>query len=372
MRALVTGGAGFLGSHLSERLAGQGARVTIVDDLSTGRLENLEALRPTPGPLPLGPDAGAAELIVSDLGHALEGPLAGRSFDRVYHLAASVGVRRVMDDPADAIERNVVLTARLMRWLVAGGLAGFGAAAGAVGPAGAAGPAGGTSGRVLIASSSEVYGKSERAPFAEGDDSVFGPTTALRWSYACSKALDEHLALAHHQRHGLGVVIARLFNTVGPRQVGDYGMVLPRFVGAALRDEPLEVHGDGEQVRCLCDVRDVVDGLCRLTEHPGAVGGVFNIGSDQPMTISELAARVVRVVGSQSLVVKTPYQRVFGAGFEDLRRRVPDLRKVRALIGFDPGVPFDQTIRDVARWIADADGCARGSRDRFGRHGAGR
>jgi UDP-glucose 4-epimerase len=201
---------------------------------------------------------------------------------------------------------------------------------------------------VLLASSSEVYGKSTRTPFGEDDDVVYGPTIYSRWSYACSKAIDEYLALAHHREHGLPVTIARFFNTVGPRQVGTYGMVLPRFVAAALAGRDLEVYGDGRQTRCFCDVRDVVEVLPLLLADPGCAGRVFNIGHDGPISIRALAECVVDTLGSASRIVQVPYEDAFGPGFDDLRDRQPDLRRIRGAVGFAPSVPLEQTIRDLA------------------------
>ena len=308
-RALVTGGAGFIGSHLADHLLARGSEVTIVDDLSTGRRANLP---------------GGAAFIEADLGAWLAG--AGPcSFDEIYHLAAAVGVKLVIDDPITAIENNVGHTAALLRY-----------AAAADSP-----PA------VLIASSSEVYGKSLQAPFREDDDVTYGPTTIGRWSYAYGKALDEYLALAHAQR-GLRVVVARFFNTVGPRQVGVYGMVLPRFVAAATSGRPLRVFGDGAQTRCFCDARDVAPALPRLLGAPACHGRVFNLGSDRPISIRELAELVIRQTGSTSSITHVPYEEAYAAGFEDLTRRQPDLTRIREAIGFAPRISLEQTIADIA------------------------
>lgn len=319
--ALVTGGAGFIGSHLTELLLAQGARVTVVDNLSTGRLENL-------------PDHPDLTVIESDLADIL--PELGSTVgpvDHIHHLAAAVGVKLVMDKPAEAIETNVALTADLLT------------AALTAGPNGA--PA-----RTLIASSSEVYGKGTGEVFSEDDDVVYGPTTVTRWSYAASKALDEHLALAHHRDRGLPVVVARFFNTVGPRQVGDYGMVLPRFVAAALAGEPLTVFGDGSQSRCFADVRDVVTTLPKLIETDACIGRVFNIGADTPITIRELAETVVRVTGSSSDIATMPFDAAYPRGFEDLKRRRPDLSRIRAAIGFEAKIPLETTIADLAEVLS--------------------
>ncbi|MEM9064362.1 MAG: NAD-dependent epimerase/dehydratase family protein [Planctomycetota bacterium] len=321
---LVTGGAGFVGSHLVTRLLEAGERVTVIDDLTTGTIENL-------------PDHEGLEFSRGTVSEILPGMASeGRTFSRVFHFAASVGVALVMDDPAAAIENNVHETAVTLRTLAAMG----------------APP-------TLIASSSEVYGKPEAELFAEDDDSVYGPTTSARWSYAAGKALDEHLALAHHNAGRLPVVIARLFNTVGPHQTGRYGMVLPRFVEAAMRGDDLPVHGDGSQSRCFCDARDVAGGLHRLLTNTSSLGRVFNIGSDTPVTILELARMVIDTLGSNSGVRFVPYDEAFGPGFEDLKRRRPDLSRIRSAIGFEPAIALRQTILDIAEDIRSREAGAR-------------
>lgn len=322
LRCLLTGGAGFIGSHLADHLLACGHAVTVVDNLSTGRRANLGAAM-------IGSNRESLRIVEGDLKDALQRDLACESFDRVYHLAAAVGVQRIVDRPIECIEANVIDTAELLRF------------AAQHGPN--AGPA-----RTLIASSSEVYGKSARTPFSESDDCVYGPTTAWRWSYAASKAIDEYLALAWHAQRGLPVVITRFFNTVGPRQVGDYGMVLPRFVSAALKGAPLHVYGDGTQSRCFCDVRDVVPALAKLMEAPRATGLVVNLGSDVPITIRQLAERVVKTLRSDSQIQPIPYDRAYGPGFEDLHRRQPDLTRARDLIGFSPAVTLEETVLAIA------------------------
>lgn len=309
---LVTGGAGFIGSHLVEHLVRRGDRVVVIDDLSTGRRSNLDGVDPSR----LTVIEGSVSATLPDLD---PGDFAG-----IYHLAAAVGVRLVIRKPIGTIETNVGETAAVLDFAAAGRTP------------------------VLIASTSEVYGKSDRLPFAEYDDVVYGPPSQPRWAYACSKAIDEFLALAHHQQNALGVVVARFFNIVGPRQVGEYGMVLPRFVAAALAGEPLEVYGDGTQTRCFCDVRDVTGVLTTLLETPRCAGGVFNVGRDELIEIGALARIVVETLGSRSRIVRVPYDRAFGPGFDDLRHRQPDLSRLRAVTGFAPKIPIEQTIRDLA------------------------
>lgn len=316
-RALVTGGAGFIGSHLVERLLARGDAVTVVDNLSTGRRDNL-----TPH--------DRLEVIEAGLSDAVARfHTEGRAFDEIYHLAAAVGVQLVMDAPGDSIKTNILETIALLEF----------AAVLARPPA------------TLIASSSEVYGKGSRSPFSEDDDVVFGPTTIARWSYGMSKAIDEHLALARHRAAGLPVVVARFFNTVGPRQLGSYGMVLPRFVAAALDNQPLTVHGAGDQTRCFADVRDVAAALPVLLAEPACRGRVFNLGSDTEITIRRLAETVIATLGSSSQIRTIPYERAFPEGFEDLPRRRPDLARIRAAIDFKLTYSLEQTILDVAEHL---------------------
>jgi len=314
-RCLITGGAGFIGSHLAELLANRGDHVVIVDNLSTGRRSNLRNL-----------PAGQHTFIHHSVRDALPRFRPGE-FDEIYHLAAAVGVRLVIEKPIHTIETNVLESIDLLR---------FAAAA---------------STPTLIASTSEVYGKGSRTPFSEDDDVVYGPTTLNRWSYACSKAIDEYLALAHHHEHGLPAVIVRFFNTVGPRQVGEYGMVLPRFVTAALHGQPLEVHGDGKQSRCFCDVRDSVQALPKMLASERCRGRVINLGDDKSIQIRDLAELVIKTLGSKSPIALVPYQEAFGKNFDDLRDRRPDLTRVRQLLGFAAKIPLVQTIRDLAAEI---------------------
>ena len=320
-RALITGGAGFIGSHLAERLVAHGVNVTILDDLSTGRRENLNAI------------ADRVRFIEGDALDTLPG-LAGEPFDEIYHLAAAVGVERVLNDPIGAIETNIDTTAAVLKFAHRAGSDLMSRPA------------------VLVASSSEVYGKPTTEVFSEENDVVFGPTSATRWSYAQTKTIDEHLAMAYHRMRGVRTVIARFFNIVGPRQIGDYGMVLPRFVARALAGEPIEVYGDGGQSRCFCDVRDLVPALPELLAADACHGRVFNLGGDEPITMLDLAHRVKTALGSDVPVKLRPYEEVYAPGFEDLRRRRPDLTRVRSAIAFEPKIDLDRTILDLAAEMA--------------------
>jgi UDP-glucose 4-epimerase len=325
MRILVTGGAGFIGSHLADRLVALGEDVVVLDDLSTGSAANVAHLAGRPRfTLRIGSAA--------DRGAVAE---AVAGCDLVFHLAAAVGVRFIVDHPVRAIETNVGATEAVLDAASSRGI------------------------RVVLASTSEVYGKGERIPFREDDDVTLGPTQNMRWAYACSKALDEWLALAHARERGLPVVVARLFNTVGPRQTGRYGMVLPTFAAAALRGEPLVVHGSGAQTRCFCHVRDTVEALLLLARSPGAAGEVVNVGGGREVAILELARMVQAAASSSSPIVTVPYEEAFGPGFEDMARRVPHLGKLRALIGRVPETGLEEMIADV---VADqrarmAEGC---------------
>jgi len=313
----MTGGGGFIGSHLSELLLDRGDTVTVVDDFSTGRRGNLATVRSVPSRI------DRYRVIEGTVSTVLPS-LSPLDFDCVYHLAAAVGVRMVVERPIHTIETNVHEASAVLRFCAERTLP------------------------VLIASTSEVYGKGVRVPMREDDDVVYGSTAFSRWCYACSKAIDEYLALAYHRDFGLPAVIARFFNTVGPRQIGEYGMVLPRFVAAAIAGRDLEVHGDGMQSRCFCDVRDVVRVLPRLVETPACHGRVFNIGREEPITIRALAELVVSTLGSPSAIRMVPYDQAFAAGFDDLLVRQPDLSRIRAAVGFAPEIPLVQTIRDLA------------------------
>lgn len=313
---LITGGAGFIGSHLADALIARGDRVAIIDDLSTGAVANIRHLKGHPD-FSYTLDTIANEAVLAELID---------ESDAVVHLAAAVGVQLIVQSPVRTIETNVNGTELVLRWAAKKGKI------------------------VLLASTSEVYGKSERTPFREDDDLVLGPSTMGRWSYACSKLLDEFLALAYHKERDLPVIIARLFNTVGPRQTGRYGMVLPRFVRAALRDVPLRVYGDGQQTRCFCYVGDTVRALMALLDHPDAIGNIFNVGNPQEVSILELAQRVVHLAHSSSPIVLVPYDHAYEAGFEDMRRRVPDISRLTALTGFRPTLDLDAIIRTVIEY----------------------
>lgn len=313
MKALVTGGAGFIGSHLTEALLAAGHDVTVIDDLSTGSEDNLAAVRTSPRLRTLWSSILDEERLQELVDEA----------DVVYHLAAAVGVRLILDRPVETIETNVLGTHRVLQCAAKGHTT------------------------VVIASTSEVYGKNERVPLSEDDDGVFGPTTRSRWSYATSKAIDEFLGLAYARDRGVPVVVVRYFNTIGSRQVGRYGMVVPRFVGQALRGEPLTVYGDGEQVRSFTDVEDTVRATIELSGHAGAIGDVFNIGNGHAATINELAKRVTALTGSRSPIVHVPFDTAYEPGFEEPRRRVPDVRKLRAAISFTPAVDLDTSLLKV-------------------------
>jgi UDP-glucose 4-epimerase len=313
MRYLITGGAGFIGSHLAETLLRQGHEVVIIDDLCTGSIHNIDNLKRK---------RGFSYIIDSMFNRPLLAELID-DCDAVFHLAASVGVRLIVESPVHTIETNVKGTEGVLEF------------------------ANKKRKKVLVASTSEVYGKSTKIPFSEDDDLVMGPTFKGRWSYACSKAIDEFLALAYWKEKGLPVVIVRLFNTVGPRQTGRYGMVLPSFVRAALADQPLTVFGDGKQSRCFCHVSDTVGALSRLIEHPDAVGQIFNIGSDEEISIEQLARMVKSLTGSASPIRYIPYEEAYEEGFEDMQRRVPDISKIQNLLNFHTTYTTRQIIQSV-------------------------
>lgn len=331
---LITGGAGFIGSHLAEHLLALGHRVLVIDDLSTGRWENIAHLEANPR-------FHFARASIEDT------PVLDRLASEskvIFHLAAAVGVRLIVEQPVRTIETNINGTELVLRAALRYRC------------------------RTLIASTSEVYGKGARVPFAEDDDVLLGPTSKSRWAYAASKMVDEFLSLAYHAQYGAANVCVRLFNTVGPRQTGRYGMVIPNLVGQALRAEPLTVYGDGQQSRCFCDVRDVVEGLVGLIAHPAAAGRVFNLGATEEVTILELAQRIRELTGTRSEIVFVPYDQAYAPGFEDMRRRVPDITRVRELIGWQPRRSLEEillsVIEDQRRQLGPVPGPSSGSPQR--------
>lgn len=311
---LITGGAGFIGSHLTERLLNTGEKVVVIDDLSTGRLENL----------PKTNEEFKLRFIESDVTSCKDLDEIVAKSKYVYHLAAAVGVDLVVQSPIRTIETNLKSTEAILE-----------AAAQKNTP-------------ILLPSSSEVYGKSSQEEFNEADDLLIGPPTLGRWSYACSKLMDEFLALAFYNERQLPVTVVRLFNTVGPRQTGRYGMVLPRFIESAKANEPIRVFGDGKQSRCFCDVHDTIEALIRLANCPEAYGNVFNIGSKEEVSILELANRVITITGSKSEVKLVPYDLAYDSGFEDMQRRRPSLKKLIEFTNFYPKTSLDDIIRSVA------------------------
>jgi UDP-glucose 4-epimerase len=318
MKVLITGGAGFIGSHLAEALLERGDEVYVLDDLSTGTIDNIEHLKGARG-------------FRYTIDTVMNEPATAEQVDRVdtvVHLAAAVGVRLIVESPVHTIETNVHGTETVLKL------------------------ANKKKKRVLLASTSEVYGKSVEFPFREDSDLVMGPPTKGRWSYACSKAIDEFLALAYYKEKKLPVTVVRLFNTVGPRQTGRYGMVVPNFARQALAGAPITVHGDGSQRRCFTDVSDVVRALLGLIDHPGAVGEVFNVGSQQEIAILELAKKVKEKTKSASEIVFVPYEKAYEEGFEDMPRRIPDTSKIEKLLGFRPTVSLDRILERVIEHLS--------------------
>ena len=313
MKVFITGGAGFIGSHLAGRLLEQGHAVLVLDDLSTGQMSNIDAFIGKPG-------------FDYRIGSVIDGPLVSELVDRcdvTVHLAAAVGVRLIVEQPVRTIETNVHGTEVVLH-----------AVARKQKP-------------VVIASTSEVYGKSAKVPYAEDDDLTMGATVNSRWAYACSKALDEWLALAYCREKKVPVIVTRLFNTVGPRQTGRYGMVLPNFAAQAIRGAPITVFGTGEQSRCFAHVSDVVTAMIRLIQAPEAVGQVYNIGSDREVTMNRLAEMVRDAAGSNSEIRHVPYAEAYAEGFEDMQRRIPDVRKLERAIGMRPQTSLETIIADV-------------------------
>jgi UDP-glucose 4-epimerase len=314
-RYLITGGAGFIGSHLAEKLIAAGHRVTVIDDFSTGRQENLAAVINNPN----------LQIVRDSVENQATVNLLASQNDAIFHLAAAVGVQLVLDEPVRTIRTTihgteVVLEAanRFRR-------------------------------PVLITSSSEVYGKGTRVPFSEDDDVVMGPTRTTRYCYAYCKGIDEFLGLSYFKQYGLPVTIVRLFNTVGPRQVGRYGMVMPRFVSAAIANEPLPVIGTGEQTRCFCHVSDVVTAIVRLIDTPAAIGRVFNLGGEEEVSMNGLAKRIIESAGSSSTIKHITYEEAYGHQFEDMARRMPKLDRIREVIGFRQAISLNEIIRGLVQ-----------------------
>lgn len=314
MKILITGGAGFVGSHLADKFIAQGHEITVIDDLSTGRYANVEHLEGNPN----------FRLIIDTVLNAELMEELIRETDRVFHMASAVGVRLIMEQPVKTIETIFHGTDVVLRYCSR------------------------YRKRVLIPSTSEVYGKGASIPFREEDDLLTGATDKHRWAYACAKTLDEFLALAHWKETRLPVVVVRLFNTVGPRQTGQYGMVVPRFVHSAMKNEAITVFGDGTQQRCFGHVLDVVEGLSKLLESPQCFGQVINLGNDEEVSILGLAEKAIELTGSKSEIRYIPYEEAYGDGFEDMRRRVPGLDKAKKLIGYEPTRSLENIINDVA------------------------
>ncbi len=316
IRYLITGGAGFIGSHLCEILISQGHSVVVMDDLSTGKRENIEALLSLPN------FQFVRETI---LNLQVLDRLVSQT-DVVIHLAAAVGVKLIIEDPVKTINTNILGTESVLKTANRYGC------------------------KVLLASTSEVYGKGVKVPFSEDDDCILGPTKQSRWSYAVSKQVDEFLGLAYYRQFGLPVVIMRFFNTIGPRQTGRYGMVVPRFVRQALKGAPITVYGDGNQTRCFSDVQDVSKAVIQLGTHPEAAGQVFNIGSREEISILGLAQKIIRLTESKSQVTLVPYDKAYAPGFEDMQRRVPNLEKIYRTIGYSPSITLDESLGKVIEY----------------------
>ncbi len=310
MKILITGGAGFIGSHLAERLLGEGHKVSVIDNLSTGRLENIETFK----------DNSSFSFTTGTIlnKELLDSLISG--CDQVYHLAAAVGVKYIIENPLLSLKTNIVGTDNVLELCNK------------------------HKAKVLITSTSEIYGKSENVPFGEQDDRLLGSTHISRWGYSCSKAIDEFMALAFYREKKLPVVIVRCFNTVGPRQSGQYGMVLPKFIKAALLDQPIVVYGSGEQTRCFADVSDVVDAFIKLMSTPECAGEIFNVGTTESISIKDLAQKVKEMCGSKSKIEYMRYEDAFEEGFEDMMNRMPNLNKINQAIGYEPKLRLDDII----------------------------
>jgi UDP-glucose 4-epimerase len=316
MKILLTGGAGFIGSHLAERLMADGHQITVIDDLSTGRYENIAPFIGKPG---------FRFIVDSILNTATLEPLI-LEHELVYHLAASVGVKRIVERPVETIETNVLGTHAVLSLAAK------------------------YNRKVVVFSTSEVYGKNPDPPYTEDNDCVFGTTMKSRWSYGCTKALDEFLALAYHKEQGLPVIVVRVFNMIGPRQSGRYGMVVPNFVRQALRNKPITVFGTGDQSRCFTYVGDLVEALLRLSAEPRSVGEIFNVGSTEEITITALAEKIKSKTKSTSAIVRIPYEEAYEEGFEDMFRRVPDVSKLKTLTGFTPLTKLDAALDRIVEF----------------------
>lgn len=311
MKYFITGGAGFIGSHLAEELLAGGHKVSIIDNLSTGSIINIAHLKSEEN----------FSYVIDDMANE---PLLAELIDDcdvVFHLAAAVGVKLIVEHPVHTIETNIYGTQLVFKHAAK------------------------KKRKVILASTSEVYGKNNQIPFSENADMVLGPTEKSRWSYAASKAVDEFLALSYSKEKKLPTVIVRLFNTVGPRQVGHYGMVIPRFINQALSGGPITVYGDGKQSRCFCYVADSVSGLISLSKNEKATGNVFNLGTNEEITINELAGKVQKLLNPEAKIIHVPYEQAYEAGFEDMRRRVPDISKISALTGFKPTRNIDGILK---------------------------
>ncbi len=315
MKALITGGAGFIGSHLAEKLLSDGNKVVAIDNLSTGRMENIRHLRENPD----------FEFVIDNVRNSEVMHILIERCDVVFHLAAAVGVQLIVDEPVRTIETNIhgseVVLSIANKFHK----------------------------KVLIASSSEVYGKSDNIPFREDDDTVQGSTKFSRWAYACSKAIDEFLGLAYYEQYSLPVVVARFFNTVGPRQTGRYGMVIPRFVELALKNEPLVIYGTGRQTRCFGYVGDVIDGFTRLMDCPDAPGRVYNIGATEEISIEDLAKTIIEMTGSRSEMRYISYEEAYGKPFDDMMRRVPCLERIQQTVGYQPKTTLREILQSVIK-----------------------
>lgn len=313
MKALITGGAGFIGSHLTEKLINTGHEVIAVDDLSTGTVDNLQAVGNNP----------KFKFVYNSVRNSETMHILIEQCDMVFHLAAAVGVQMIVDRPVHTIETNIHGSEVVLEI------------------------ANKFQKKVLLASTSEVYGKSESVPFCEDDDTVLGSTRFSRWAYACSKAIDEFLGHAYYEQYGLPVVITRFFNTVGPRQTGRYGMVVPRFVERALKNEPIYIYGTGKQARCFGYVGDVIDGVMALMNHPDAPGKVYNIGSTEEITIEALADKIIEITGSKSEKKFISYEQAYGKPFDDMMRRVPCLDQIKELVNYEPKTNLDQILKII-------------------------